>query len=92
MGHEDCAESQNNRGNELESKRNTPCGLALCRTRATDEVRAVVNPEGYHDAEGDSKLLKSDKRATNFRRSKFGTRTNGIRYTIVYNEGAYALI
>jgi len=70
--HKDNTNTENDGRYELQAQRNTPCNFALAASSATDIVGSVVYPEGDQDTECDSKLLKSDQTATDFRRRKFG--------------------
>ena len=55
--HEQDAGTQNNCRHKLQCERNSPRRLVLGSPSPTDEVRAVVDPEGDHDAERDREWL-----------------------------------
>lgn len=73
MRHEENTDSENERRHELQTKGDPPCSLMLGSAGPANEVRAIVDPEGDHDAERDGELLKSDQASTDFRRGQLGT-------------------
>ena len=84
-GHEKDPDAQHYRGHELQRERDAPRGLALRRAGAADEVRAVVDPEGDHDAERDRELLECDKRAADFWRGDLGAGGEGRDVSIWFD-------
>ena len=66
--HEQDANSEDDRRNDLECERQAPRGLALTFPGTPNVVRAEVDPEGHHDAERDCQLLQGNKTAAYFRR------------------------
>jgi hypothetical protein len=69
--HSKYTKTENDGRYELKGQWKTPCNFALSDSSTTDVVGPVVYPEGDQNTEGDSKLLKSDQTAANFRRRKF---------------------
>ena len=67
-GHEYHAYAEQDCGRELQAQGHEPSCFLLGASRAADEVRAVVDPEGNHDSERDAELLQTDKRAADFGR------------------------
>jgi len=70
--HEDHADTEDERRDELQAEGKQPSSFLLATARASNVVRAVVDPETDHDAEGDGELLKTNESTADFRRSDLG--------------------
>jgi hypothetical protein len=66
-----CAGSQDRGRNTLQSKWQPPSNRALSIFSASNVLCAIINPESNHDANCDTKLLKSDQTSSNVWWCKF---------------------
>lgn len=71
--HEKDSKPENECGHELQSDGDAPRSLALSRSSPTDIVGTIIDPEGDHDPERNSKLLECNKAPTDLRRGEFST-------------------
>jgi len=70
--HEQHANAEDDRRSQLQAQWDQPRGLGLGLTNASNVVGTIVDPVRDHNSRGDSKLLETDKRATDFWWCTFG--------------------